>query len=281
MVVRTHTFQHIITQATTINVSAKQLSWVEKHDIVQNLPCSFEQGEFCSSVQKSRSRSTCKACAHRRRDENPHSGHASLPLSRFPVQSEMVQPTCPRCPVHARVNALKCHIVVAISHQRECRSHRTSFQRSLQPLLSDSFFGLGGIFNAMRVKSTLSCSTRPSSAVSHCRLLLRLSACFRLTKIELLCAASSLAGLLKAHSQRCMRCLLMHCWICCEMLPVPMSLLHAPEGHHLNPAPKNLADGVRVSLCHGARIVLRSLFLCTLLHTFAQVKSTKSHCPRA
>ena len=55
------------------------------------------------------------------------------------------------------------------------------------------------------------------------------------------------------------------------MLPVPMSLLHAPEGHHLNPALKNLADGVRVSPCHGTRIVLRSLFLCTLLRTFAQV----------
>ena len=25
---------------------------------------------------------------------------------------------------------------------------------------------------------------------------------------------------------------------CCEILPVPMSLLHAPQGHHLNPAPK-------------------------------------------
>ena len=59
---------------------------------------------------------------------------------------------------------------------------------------------------------------------------------------------------------------------CCEMFPVPMSLLHAPQDHHLNPALKNLADGVRVSPCHGTRILLRSLFLRTLLRTFAQVQ---------
>ena len=170
---------------------------------------------------KSRSRSTCKACAHRRRDENPHSGHASLPLSRFPVQSEMFQPTCPRCPVHARVNALKCPYRCC-----DLPSARMSFALDIFPAFSPAaplrfILWSGGMFNAMRVKSALPCSTRPSSAIPHCWLLLRLSACFRLTKIELLCAASSLAGLLKAHSQRCMRCLLMHCWIVVRCSPCP------------------------------------------------------------
>ena len=40
---------------------------------------------------------------------------------------------------------------------------------------------------------------------------------------------------------------------------MPMLLLHALQAHYLNPVPENLADGVRVSPCHGFRIVLRSL----------------------
>ena len=37
---------------------------------------------------------------------------------------------------------------------------------------------------------------------------------------------------------------------------MPMSLRHAPQAHHLIPAPENLANGVRVTPCHGTGAVL-------------------------
>ena len=126
----THTLQYIITQAGTINVLQSNSRGSKSTTIVQNSFAALSRVNAALPCMplKSRSRSTFKTCAHRRRTENPFSDHASLPLLRFPVQSDMVQPTCPRCPVHVRVHALKC------LHQRECRSQWTSFQRSLQPL---------------------------------------------------------------------------------------------------------------------------------------------------
>ena len=66
---------------------------------------------------------------------------------------------------------------------------------------------------------------------------------------------------------------------CCEILPVPMSLLHAPQAHHLNPASENLADGVHGSPFHGTRIVAPQSVPVHVVATFAQVQVSQKSLP--
>ena len=133
--------------------SAKQLSWLRR----ARPSCKFSFAALsrvnsalpCMPL-KSRSRSTFKTCAHRRRTENPHSDHASLPLFN---QLVLAVSTCTRSCAEMHPSARKSFAVDIFPAFSPAARPGSPQVACTIPTPIHSFFGLGCMFNAIRVKS--------------------------------------------------------------------------------------------------------------------------------